>query len=162
MAEIFVLGTWNWEELVNWYLALPGYGQVLCLLAAFAIIAFAVAIVYYIIKGVVYLVYYILKGVVYLVVGIFYGIYKLFEALYYLLTGKERPKKTEKKEIVKAEETQKIQEKVPPKIEPIVQFCSECGSKITDAMAKQLTYSGLAYCAHCGKGYKSGFLEIEI
>ena len=54
-----------------------------------------------------------------------------------------------------------IQEKVPPKIEPAVQFCSECGSMITDTMAQQLNTSGLAYCAHCGKGYGSGFIEIE-
>ena len=78
MVELNVLGLWTWEEFINWYLTLPGYGQVLCLLAAFAIITLAVALVYYIVKGVVYLVYYILKGVVYLFAGIFYGIYKVF------------------------------------------------------------------------------------
>lgn len=160
MVDSYVFGLWTWEELINWYLTLPGYGQILCLLCAFALISLAIALVYYIVKGVIYLVYYILKGAIYLVAGIFYGIYKVFEGLYYLLTGKQKPKKTEKKSSIQVEETVKIQEKTPS-VELIVQFCSECGSRIIDTMAQQLATSGLAYCPHCGKGFKSGFVEIE-
>ena len=155
-----MFGIWTWEELSSWYLTLPAYGQVLCLLAAFALIALVVALVYYIIKGVAYLVYYILKGVAYLVGGIFYGIYKLFEALYYLLTGKERPKKVEEVSTTPIEKVIIVQE-VKAKVEPTPLYCSECGSEITDTMSQQLDMSGIAYCAHCGKGYKSGFIEIE-
>jgi hypothetical protein len=160
MVESYVFGFWSWEEIINWYLTLPAYGQVLCLLAAFAIIALVVAIVYYVVKGVAYLVYYVVKGVVYLVAGIFYGIYKVFEALYYLITGKEKSKKEEKVVPIQVDEVVQVEEAIQ-KVELTVQYCSECGSQITDTINQQLAAIGIAYCAHCGKGYKSGFIEIE-
>jgi len=160
MGKAYFFGFWTWEELINWYLILPAYGQLLCLLAAFALISLLVALVYYIIKGVVYLIYYIFKAVIYVVAGVFYGIYKIFEAFYYLLTGKQRPKKQEKEPIKRENLVAKVKEKTP-EVEPVVQYCSECGSRISETMAQQLAISGLAYCSICGKGYRTGFIEME-
>ena len=160
--EGIMFGTYTWNELVNWYLALPAYGQILCLLAAFALISFTIAIVYYVIKGTVYLLYYVFKGVIYLIAAIFYGMYWIFESIYCGITGNERPSKDWT--FFKRKETQnEIKEEVivqPPEIMKSKQewdvefsFCHDCGSKFTESMIQHLKTDGIAFCPHCGKGY---------
>ena len=87
MSDTYIFNV-SWEEIVNWYLAQPIYGQILILVGLIALLALAIVIVYYVLKGVVYLVYYVLKGVYYLLKGIGFLFYRLFEELYYLISGK--------------------------------------------------------------------------
>ncbi len=169
MMEGYVFGVYTWDELINWYLGLPAYGQLLCLLAAFALISFTIAIVYYVIKGVVYLLYYAFKGVFYLIAGIFFGLYWIFETIYCAISGNERPSKNWKlfsKKKLNAENVEEISKESPQKATPKkelnieVSFCNECGSKFTDTMKQHLTTDGIAFCPHCGKGYKANSPEI--
>ncbi len=62
MANIYVFGT-PWQEIVDWFLVQPIYGQILVLIGVFAVLALAIVIAYYVLKGAAYLVYYVLKGV---------------------------------------------------------------------------------------------------
>ena len=59
-----------WEEIVNWFVILPIYGQILILVGVIAILALVITLVYYLLKGLAYLVYYILKGAYYLLKGL--------------------------------------------------------------------------------------------
>ena len=78
MSEVNIFGV-PWEEIVDWYLTQPLYGQILVLVGLIALLALAVVILYYVLKGVAYLVYYVLKGVYYLLKGIGLLFYKIFE-----------------------------------------------------------------------------------
>lgn len=160
------IGLW-WQDIVNWYLAQPLYGQILVLVGVIALLALAVVIAYYVIKGVAYLVYYIIKGIYYLLKGIGLLFYKLFEALYYVISGKEKPESTPAQE----QQAQPQVEKQPEPITPIqktyksknsdVSFCSECGSKFSDSMIQALSTKGDVFCIHCGSHFMSDPMIIE-
>jgi len=161
-----------WQDVMNWFLALPIYSQVFVILAAIGVIVLSVVIVYYTVKGVAYLVYYILKGVYLLLKGIFTGLYKLFEEIYYGITGKPKPiKESSEEKCCKQQETPqqsyeeqeiiKPQQKEIQIVQPDAVFCSECGSQYTERMLEQLGENGTAYCVFCGKGYKSTEVEVE-
>jgi hypothetical protein len=157
-----------WEQIVEWFLAMPIYLQALLIIGVFAVIVLAVIIVYYVLKGVAHLVYYILKGTYLLIKGIFVGIFKLFEELYYVISGKPRPiKEPSDKECCEQPEHPQEQEVILPAqkeiqlIQPDAIFCSECGTQYTERMIEQLKTNGIAYCVYCGKGYKSTEVQVE-
>jgi putative hemolysin len=160
------------EEFMNWFLTIPMYGQILVIIGIVASLILAVVIVYYVLKGVAYLIYYILKGVYLFLKGIGIGLYKLAEALYYAISGKPRPVKEEKEQ--EKQEVQRVQtpvQKVPEPMKPVqpvfhsinpnAAYCSECGGEFTSKMHEQLAERGVAFCVHCGKGYKSKLIEVE-
>ncbi len=166
MDNAYVFGI-PWQEIVDWYLAQPIYGQIFVLIGIFALLALAVVIVYYVLKGVAYLIYYVLKGVYYLLKGIGLLFYKIFEALYYAISGKPKP------ESVPAQEQQAptlvIEEPEPivpiqktfQRVHPDVAFCSECGNIFSDSMMHTLSGKGFVYCIHCGKGFQANSIKIE-
>jgi hypothetical protein len=166
MSEVYIFGV-SWEEIVDWYLAQPIYGQILVLVGFFALLALAVVIAYYIIKGVAYLIYYIIKGIYYLLKGIGLLFYKLFEALYYAISGKQKPESNSAEEQQAPPQVEKEPEPIIPvqrsyqTVHPDVAFCSECGSKFSDSMVRTLSSKGFVYCIHCGKGFQSNTMEIE-
>lgn len=158
----------TWGEIADWYLSMPLFGQILVAVGLFTILALIIVAVYYLLKGIAYLIYYIFKGVYYLIHGIFLGIYKIFEGLYYLITGKPKKTKEVKEDPDINEKTQEPSEIPHIPIEefhPIVEyFCSECGMKFSDRMAGQITSNGIAFCEHCGKGFKivdNSILELH-
>ena len=166
MSDVYIFGV-SWEEIVNWYLAQPIYGQILVLVGFFALLALAVVIAYYIIKGIAYLVYYLIKGVYYLLKGIGLLFYKLFEALYYAISGKQKPETASVPDQQAPPQVEKEPEPIIPvqrayqNVHPDVAFCSECGSKFSDSMVQTLSSKGFVYCIHCGKGFKSNSMKIE-
>jgi hypothetical protein len=160
MVDINVFGI-AWQEIVDWFLAQPIFAQVLVLIGVFAVLALAVILVYYILKGVGYLIYYLFKGIYYLLKGIGLLFYKLFEGLYYAISGKPKPQKcctpsqeqpSSQQQSPQVEEEEPIVpiQKTPQVVRPEVTFCSECGNKFTDTMLQSLTETGVAYCIHCG------------
>ena len=161
-----------WEEIMNWFLGIPIYAQVLVVIGAMCVLIVSVIIVYYVLKGTAYLIYYVLKGVYLLIKGIFTGMYKLFEELYYAISGKPKPIKESTDKICcgSSEPLQESYEEreiiVPARKEiQVIQldamYCSECGSQYTERMFEQLRVNGIAYCVYCGKGYKSNKAEVE-
>ena len=160
----YVMGFESWDAFIEWYSSLPIVGQLFVIIGVFALIALIITGVYYLLKGVAYLVYYILKGVYYLIRALIYAHYKFFEELYYLISGKERPIKESKaieqqtENIPKENVIQTINNK---EFYPKVKYCSECGSEISEGVIQQLATKGVAFCPHCGKGFKSNFIEIE-
>ena len=157
------------QEIVDWFLAQPLYGQILVLIGVVAVLALAVVIAYYVIKGVAYLIYYLLKGIYYLLKGIGLLFYKLCEALYYAISGKEKPNanKQEQQVIQVIEQPVKqVSQPQPQKVKQVVDseaaFCTECGNEFSAAMAQQLHDKGFVYCVHCGKGFKSNYMQIEV
>jgi hypothetical protein len=169
MSDIYIFNI-SWEEIANWYLAQPIYGQILILVGVIALLALAIVITYYILKGVVYLVYYVLKGVYYLLKGIGLLFYKIFEELYYLISGKPKHKKTPTPEQSDQSENPQVEEQ-SESITPLqrtfqnlhtdVSFCSECGSEFSDSMIQTLANEGLVYCIHCGQGFQANSMKIE-
>ena len=89
-----------WQSFVDWFTTIPLYGQILVIVGALTIAILTVILVYYIIKGVAYLVYYILKGIYMLLKAIGVGFYRLCDALYWAISGKEKPIKEEKNDLV--------------------------------------------------------------
>ena len=167
MVDVYIFGI-PWEEIVNWYLVQPIYGQILVLVGVIALLALAVVILYYILKGVAYLVYYILKGVYYLLKGLGLLFYKAFEALYYVISGKPKPESsTPAQEQQTPPQVERQPEPIIPvqktyqTINPDVAFCSECGSKFSDSMVQTMSNNGSVYCVHCGKGFQSKSIPIE-
>ena len=158
-----------WQEIVDWFLVQPLYGQILVLIGAVAVLALAVVIAYYVIKGVAYLVYYLLKGIYYLLKGIGLLFYKLCEALYYAISGKEKPnaniQEQQGVEVIQ-KPVQQVPQLQPQKVVQFVDhdaaFCTECGNEFSQAMAQQLHEKGFVYCINCGKGFKSNFMQIEV
>ncbi|MFX0041941.1 MAG: hypothetical protein ACFE8L_03415 [Candidatus Hodarchaeota archaeon] len=156
------------QEIVDWFLTQPLYGQILVLIGVVAILVLAVVIAYYVIKGVAYLVYYLLKGIYYLLKGIGLLFYKLCEAIYYAISGKEKPN-ANKPEQQEAEVIQQpVQQVSQPQSQKVIQivdheaaFCTECGKEFSAGMAQQLQDKGFVYCVHCGKGFKSNYMHIE-
>jgi hypothetical protein len=156
------------QEIVDWFLAQPLYGQILVLIGVVAILVLAVIIAYYVIKGVAYLIYYLLKGIYYLLKGIGLLFYKLCEAIYYAISGKEKPNtnKQEQQEAKLIEQpVQQVSQPQPQKViqnvDPEATFCTECGKEFSVGMAQQLHDKGFVYCVHCGKGFKSNYMPIE-
>jgi DNA-directed RNA polymerase subunit RPC12/RpoP len=167
MVDVFIFGV-LWEEIVNWYLAQPIYGQILFLVGVIALLALAVVIVYYILKGVAYLVYYIIKGVYYLLKGIGLLFYKIFEALYYAISGEPKPEcfnpaqeQQAPPQVEKQPEPINLVQKTYQTVNPDVAFCSECGSKFSSSMIQTLSNKEFVYCIHCGKGFQSISMHIE-
>ncbi|MFX0105917.1 MAG: hypothetical protein ACFE75_10530 [Candidatus Hodarchaeota archaeon] len=157
MVDLYIFNL-TWESIVEWFLAIPIYAQVLVLIGVFAVLVLAVILVYYILKGVGYLIYYVLKGVYYLLKGIGLLFYKIFEGLYYAISGKPKPNPC-----CTPPQEQQIQHQVKQEDEPIVPiqkgeqivrpevaYCSECGNRFTDSMLQSLSERGVAYCIHCG------------
>jgi hypothetical protein len=156
-----------WENILNWYLAQPLYGQILVLVGVIAVLTLAIVIVYYVLKGVVYLIYYICKGMFYLLKGIGLLFYKLFEALYYLISGESKPESdsAQKKQVPLQVETQ------PETIAPIqkayqsvnteISFCSECGSRFSDSMIQAFSTKGDVFCIHCGSHFIADSIKME-
>ena len=167
MVDVSIFGILL-EELVNWFLIQPIYGQILVLVGAIALLALTVVIVYYILKGVAYLVYYILKGVYYLLKGIGLLFYKIFEALYYAISGELKPEccnpaqeQQAPPQVEKHPEPIILVPKTYQPVNPDVTFCSECGSKFSDSMIRTFSNKGFVYCIHCGKGFQSQLVNIE-
>ncbi len=168
--------TITWGDVANWFMALPLYEQILIAVGITAILVLIGVGIYYLIKGIAYLIYYVLKGVAYLLYymlkglyylfyGLFLGLYKLFEGLYYLISGKPRPKKQEQQPTPRIEEPIKTKTPIPRKIiqniPEKIAFCGECGAKFTDSMSQHLSDKGLAFCIHCGAGFKFNSVNIE-
>ena len=166
----------TWGDVASWFMALPLHEQILIAVGITAILVLIgigiyyllkgiAYLIYYLLKGVAYLLYYIFKGVYYLFYGLFYGLFKLFEGLYYLISGKPRPIKQAKQTTPEVEvpiqtktpAPRKVVQKVPAQIA----FCSECGAKFTEEMSQHLTGNGLAFCIHCGSGFKATPVNIE-
>ncbi|MFX1239472.1 MAG: hypothetical protein ACFFA0_01610 [Promethearchaeota archaeon] len=166
MSEVYIFGE-RLEEIINWYLAQPLYGQILVLIGLVAVIALAVVILYYVIKGVAYLVYYVAKGVYYLLKGIGLLFYKLFKSLYYAISGKPKPESTTVQEQQEPPQVVKEPELITPVqrtyqiVQPDVAFCSECGSPFSDSMVQTLSNKGFVYCIRCGHGFQANSMRIE-
>ncbi len=167
MVDVSIFGI-PWEEIVNWFLIQPIYGQILVLVGVIAILALAVVITYYVLKGVAYLVYYIIKGVYYLLKGIGLLFYKLFEALYYAISGEPKPESCNPAQeqqtpplVEKQPEPITLVQKTYQTVNPDVAFCSECGSKFSSSMIQTLINKEFVYCIHCGKGFQSISMHIE-
>jgi len=167
MNDVSIFGI-LWEEIVNWFLVQPIYGQVLVLVGVIALLALAVVIVYYVLKGVAYLVYYIIKGVYYLLKAIGLLFYKTFEALYYAISGKSKPESDTPAQgqqalpqVEKQPEPITLVQKTYQTVNLDVAFCSECGSKFSDSMNQTLSNEGFVYCIHCGKGFQGQSINIE-
>jgi len=166
MREVNIFGV-PWEEIVNWYLVQPIYGQILVMVGLVALLALAVVIAYYVIKGVAYLVYYVLKGIYYLLKGIGLLFYKICEGLYYAISGKSKPEPVSAQEQQAPPQVEKEPEPIIPvqrtyqTVHPEVAFCSECGSQFSESMVQTLSSRGFVYCIHCGNGFQVNSMKIE-
>jgi putative hemolysin len=161
--DIYDFGMY-WQMFVDWFLAMPLIGQIMLVVGIFAALVLVGILVYYIVYGVGYLVYYILKGVYYLIKYILLAFYKVFEALYYAISGKEKPVKQpqaaeQHNNVVIQVKTPEVQKSVQM-ANPGIMFCTECGNRFTNDVAQQFAENGLAFCTHCGKGFKSTQLSI--
>ncbi len=168
MDDVNIFGV-PWQEIVDWFVVQPLYGQILVLIGVVAVLALAVVIAYYVIKGVAYLIYYLLKGIYYLLKGIGLLFYKLCEALYYAISGKEKPNANKQEQQIIEVIQQPVQQIAQPRPHKVVQivspeatYCTECGNEFSAAMAQQLQNKGFVYCVHCGKGFKSNYMQIEV
>ncbi len=143
-----------WQAFTEWFLKIPLLGQILIIVGAIAILALIIIGVFYLIKGVAYLIYYLFKGIFSLLKIIGKGIYKIIEALFYAISGKEKPPKQKKH--INTEEIPLIEEKQPTQDSSLEAegkcFCSECGSKLSDGMISHLNSRGQVFCIHCGSG----------
>lgn len=132
-----------YNTFVDWYLSAPIYAQVLAIIGLITIIALAITLVYYVIKGIAYLVYYILKGLYLLLKYIGYGFYKLTEGFYLLVSGKSK--------ITKQESAQRnIQSNITFHQNYILEYCSECGRKVSKRTKTHFEKKRMAFCEHCG------------
>ncbi|MFX0023577.1 MAG: hypothetical protein ACFE9S_14720 [Candidatus Hermodarchaeota archaeon] len=136
------IGLW-FSTFIEWYIEQPLYGQVLVIIGIVAILALAVTLIYYIIKGIAYLIYYTIKGIFYLLKYIGYGIYKLFEGFYLLVSGKSTLK-TEKNNDINISNKRLDEQRY------ILEFCSECGKRISNKMKKHLKTHEIVFCVNCG------------
>ncbi|MBD3215622.1 MAG: hypothetical protein GF311_23630 [Candidatus Lokiarchaeota archaeon] len=134
----------TWTEIVEWFLALPIHFQVLLVIGIFLIIA-----------GSLVLVYYILKGLFYLLKAVAKGLKKLFTNLYYAISGKTRPGEPVyvSQYPPASQSSQPPEQSISPEIPRQsggIQFCTECGNKITKKMQNKLNETGVVYCVFCG------------
>ncbi|MFX0038277.1 MAG: hypothetical protein ACFFCY_01035 [Promethearchaeota archaeon] len=136
------IGIW-YNTFVDWYLQQPLYGQILALIGIIAILALAVTLLYYIIKGISYLIYYSIKGIFYLLKYVGYGIFKLFEGFYLLVSGKTKIKKQNNNQFNTQHNYSKNQQ-------VLLEYCRECGRKITNKMKNHLELNEVVFCVNCG------------
>lgn len=136
------IGFW-YNVFVEWFLEQPIYGQVLAIIGLITLLALAITLVYYTIKGIAYLVYYIFKGVYYLLKGIGYGFYKLFEGFYFLISGKQKSSKQKVEHV-------HIQNNMTNNNLYILEYCSECGRKLSEKMKIHFEKNGMTFCENCG------------
>ncbi len=134
-----------YNEFIEWYMVQPIYGQIFAIIGIFVLLALAIILIYYVIKGIAYLVFYIIKGVYYILKGIGYGFFKLFEGFYKLVSGK---RKSQVKENIETDE------KHIDTNELNIIYCSECGRRFTKKMNHQLSVNGIAFCVNCGKQFR--------
>ncbi|MFX1570793.1 MAG: hypothetical protein ACFFCV_20840 [Promethearchaeota archaeon] len=132
-----------YNTFVDWYLSAPIYAQVLAIIGLITIFALAITLVYYFIKGIAYLVYYILKGLYLLLKYIGYGFYRLTEGFYLLVSGKNKIKKQKSFQ-------KNIQNNITFHQNYILEYCSECGRKLSDRTKTYFAKNGMAFCEHCG------------
>ena len=137
------IGFW-YNVFIEWYISAPIYGQVFALIGLITLLALAIIILYYVIKGIAYLVYYIFNGVYLLLKYIGYGFYKLTEGFYFLVSGKSKPSKQESSHT-------NIQNTTINQYNYILEYCSECGRKISERMKLHFENNGMAFCENCGK-----------
>ena len=137
------IGFW-YNVFVEWYLVQPIYGQVLTIIGLITVLVLAITLVYYTIKGIAYLVYYVLKGIYYLLKGVGFGFYKLFEGFYFLVSGKKKPSKQKVEDV-------DIQNNMTNDNIYILEYCSECGRKISEKMKIHFEKNGMTFCENCGK-----------
>jgi len=136
------IGFW-YNAFIEWYISAPIVAQVLAIIGIITLLALAITLVYYIIKGIAYLVYYILKGLYLLLKYIGYGFYKLTEGFYFLVSGKRKPSKQESSQT-------NIQNTNINQYNYILEYCSECGRKISERMKLQFEKNGMTFCENCG------------
>jgi len=136
------IGVW-FNIFIDWYLEQPLYGQVLAAIGIIALLALVVTLLYYIIKGIAYLIYYIIKGIFYLLKYIGYGIFKLFESFYLLVSGKSKSKE-------KKDDHLNIQNNHSKNPRVFIEYCSECGEKISNKMKIHLKRNEIVFCVNCG------------
>jgi len=137
------IGFW-YNLFVDWFIEQPIYGQVFAIIGLITLMALAIILIYYTIKGIAYLVYYLFKGIYYLLKGIGYGFYKLFEGFYSLISGKSKSSKE------KNEQTN-IQNNIIYSNHYILEYCSECGRKLSEKMKTHFEKNGMTFCENCGK-----------
>jgi hypothetical protein len=136
------LGVW-YSLFTEWYLEQPIFGQVLAIIGIIALLALSITLIYYIIKGIAYLVYYIIKGVFYLLKYIGYGFFKLCESFYLLVSGKPRSK-AQKNNHFKNQNSFNEEHRV------FIEYCCECGKKITNKMKNHIKANEIVFCVNCG------------
>ncbi len=172
----------TWNEFVDYFWSQPVFGQVLIVIGVATLLTLIGIGLYYLIKGIAYGLYYLFKGIAYLLYYIFLGIgyifygvglglVKLVQWIYYGITGKPRPVKQKKEiEAPKTEAIPNNGQQVQP--EPVQKFPSEiiaqfkkvcpgCGVEFSENIVNALKSQGIAYCEHCGKGFKAEIVEIE-
>lgn len=135
-----------YNEFIEWYLVQPIYGQILAIIGIIALLALAVTLIYYVIKGIAYLIFYTLKGIYYLLKGIGLGIFKLCEGFYYLVSGESKPKK----------QTENNNAHIDIQFNGIntnILFCNECGKRFSEKMMEKILSNGSVFCVNCGKEF---------
>ena len=137
------IGFW-YNMFIEWFLEQPIYGQVLSIIGIITVFALVITLVYYTIKGIAYLVYYLFKGLYYLLKYIGYGFFKLFEGFYFLISGKQKPSKQNVEQVT-------IQNNIIDNNLYILEYCSECGKKISEKMKTNFEKNGMTFCENCGK-----------
>ncbi len=137
------IGFW-YNVFVDWFVEQPIYGQILTLIGLITLLILAITLVYYTIKGIAYLVYYIFKGIYYLLKYIGYGFYKLFEGFYFLVSGKRESSKLKIENL-------NIQNNMINSNIYILEYCSECGRKISEKMKIHFEKNGMTFCENCGE-----------
>jgi len=115
----------------------------LAIIGIIALFALAVTLLYFIIKGIAYLIYYTIKGIYYLLKYIGYGIFRLFEGFYLLVSGKSKSKSISNHKV-------NDQNNYTKGSQVLLEYCSECGRKITKKMKYHLEASQIVFCVNCG------------
>ncbi len=136
------IGFW-YNVFIEWYISAPLVAQVFAIIGIITLLALAITLVYYIIKGIAYLVYYIFKGLYLLLKYIGYGFYKLTEGFYFLVSGKQKPSKQESSHT-------NIQNTAIKQNSYILEYCSECGRRMSKRMKLHFEKNGMAFCENCG------------
>lgn len=135
-----------YNEFIEWYLVQPIYGQVLAIIGIIALLALAVTLVYYVIKGTAYLIFYTLKGIYYLLKGIGLGFFKLCEGFYNLVSGEYKSKKqTENNNVHIGNQINRINNNIL--------YCNECGKRFSEKMMEKILSFGNVFCVNCGKEF---------
>ena len=137
------IGFW-YNAFIEWYTSAPIYAQVFAIIGLITLLALAITLLYFIIKGIAYLVYYIFKGLYLLLKYIGYGFYRLTEGFYFLVSGKSKPSK----QVISH---RNIQNNFTNDYHYILEYCSECGRKISERMKLHFEKNGMAFCENCGK-----------